>query len=131
MVCVSERTLLSVVVVAREPARLPERLAQALVPVLQALAIAPSAIERELGAMQSWQVGRTASRSVVGSLNEFGFLLEYALRAHPEHSLLEHAVYLAKTPMKGADGYASPDRFTPDLFARAAASAGSGPPRAH
>jgi hypothetical protein len=119
VVCVSERTLLPVVVAAKEPKHLPQRVAQALVPLLQALEIEPSAIERELSSMQSWQVGRTASKSVVGSLNEFIFFLEHSLRTHPKRSLLEHSLYLAQVPMKGAER-SSPDRATSALFASAA-----------
>ena len=119
VVCVSERTLLPIVVVAREPKLLPQRLAQSLLPMLQALEIEPPAIERELSAMQSWQVGRTASKSVLGSLNEFVFFLQHSLRASSERSLLEHALYLAQVPMKAAE-HSSPDRATSALFASAA-----------
>jgi hypothetical protein len=119
VLCISERTLLPVVVLARDIKHLPQRVVEALAPVLQSLRVDQSAIEAELAAMQMWQVGRTASKSVVGSLNELMFFLEHQVHAHPERSLQEHSLHLAGVPMKGAER-SSPDRATTALFASAA-----------
>ena len=118
VVCISERTLLPVVVVAKDIKHLPQRVVAALAPVLQSLEVQAPAIEAELVAMQTCHVGRTASKRVVGSMNELMFQLEWQLRAHPERSLHEQALRLAEVPMKGAE-YSSPDRATTALFASA------------
>jgi hypothetical protein len=119
VLCISERTLLPVVVLAKDIKHLPQRVVEGLAPVLRSLHIEQSAIEAELAAMQLARVGRTASKSVVGSLNELMFFLELQLHAHPERSLQEHTQYLAGVPMKGAER-SFPDLATTALFASAA-----------
>jgi hypothetical protein len=119
VLCVSERTLLPVVVVAKDIKHLPERVVEAVARVLYALRVEPSAIEAELAAMRTWHVGRTASKRVIGSLNDLMFQLANQLHAHPERSLLEQALHLAEVPMKGVE-YSSADRATTALFASAA-----------
>ena len=69
--------------------------------------------------MGTVQVGRTASRRVLGSLNDLMFQLQVRLDAHPERSLVEHSLRLAETPCK-LIGHASPDRATRALFASSA-----------
>lgn len=120
VLCISERTLLPVVVVAKGIKYLPQRIVESVVSVLNELRAEPSAIEAELAAMRAWQVGRTANKRVVGSLNELMFQLEIQLHLHPERSQLEQSLHLAKVPMKGVE-YSSADRATTALFASAAA----------
>jgi hypothetical protein len=119
VLCISERTLLPLVVPAKDIQRLPLRLEQALAPLLTALGIEAPAVARELAAMQSPWIGRTASKRVLGSLNELMFLLESQLAWHPTLSLLAHSLRLSQTPMKGVE-HSSPDRATTALFASAA-----------
>lgn len=120
VLCVSERTLLPVAVVAKDIEYLPQRVVEAVVLVLRELRVEPSAIEAEHAAMRTWHVGRTASKRVVASLNELMFQLQNQLLLHPERSLLEHSLRLASVPMKGVE-YSSADRATTALFASAAA----------
>lgn len=79
--------------------------------------------------MSTVQVRRTASRSVLGSLNDFMFQLQVGLDMSPERSLVEQALWLAETPCKPIE-YASPDRTTQALFAASAllAKVGHGAP---
>lgn len=120
VLCVSERTLLPVVVVARDIKCLPQRVVEAATRVLHELCLEPLAVEAELAAMRTWHVGRTASKRVVGSLNELMFQLQSQLHLHPERSLLEQSLRLAEVPMKGVE-YSSANRATTALFASAAA----------
>ena len=120
VLCVSERTLLPVVVVAKGIKYLPQRVVDAVAPVLRELRVEPSAIEAELAAMRTWHVGRTASKRVVGSLNELMFQLHSQLHLHPGRSLFEQSLRLAEVRMKGVE-YSSADRATTALFASAAA----------
>jgi hypothetical protein len=119
VLCISERTLLPLVVPAKNIQQLPLRLEQALAPVLIALGIEAPAVARELAAMQSPRIGRTASKRTLGSLNELMFLLQGQLEWQPSLSLLAHSLRLSQTPMKGVE-HSFPDRATTALFASAA-----------
>jgi hypothetical protein len=120
LLCVSQRTLLPLVAAARDIQQLPQRIESTLASVLAALNIDSAAVARERTAMQAPQIGRTADRRVLGSLNELMFLLQHQLEWHPELTLVEHSLRLADTPMKGVE-YASPDLATAALFASTAA----------
>lgn len=119
ILCTSERSLLCVLVPAREPAELPARLAAAVSQTLAALAIAPSQIEREIREMQWHQYARTASRQVLGSMNDFAFLAETYLRDDgPVADLNQIAQALNRAPCSPIE-YDSPDRRTARLFREA------------
>lgn len=122
VLCISERTLLPVIVPAKGIGALPARLVEALSPILAALSIPPALAQAECEHMREHRIGRTANRRVLGSLNELMFLLEHSLHAHPERSLLDHSLWLAQTPCKGVE-YSAPDRATQALFMSSAAVA--------
>ena len=116
VLCVSERTLLPVIVPAKEIHTLPARLAVAVRELLVALGIAPSLADRERAEMQQFCFGRTESKRILGSLNEFMFELAYVMDVRPDESLLQRSLFLAESPCKPI-GYKSPDRATLELFA--------------
>jgi hypothetical protein len=122
VLCVSERTLLPVIVPAKEFHTLPARLAGAVREVLAALGVAPTLADREHDEMQQYCFGRTESKRILGSLNEFMFELAYVMDARPGESLLQRALFLAKSPCKPI-GYNSPHRATLELFASGGTSA--------
>jgi hypothetical protein len=115
VLAVSDRTLLPVVIPAKEGRTLAQRLARALEPVLVSLDLPAEEVVAECRAMQDVAIGRTTNRRVLGSLNELAFQLEVGLRATPERSLLEHSLWLARTPMKVID-YGAPDQATVAAF---------------
>lgn len=116
VVAVSERTLLPVVVPAKDGGSLVRRISEALAPMLAAIGIPTDAITAERDAMQHWVIGKTASRSIVGSLNDLVYQLQIGLTHFPDRTLLAHSLWLANTPM-GAIGLESPDRATIAAFA--------------
>lgn len=116
VLCISERTLLPVVVPAREAKTLGPRLASAASELLLALGVPPDAVAAERAHMADCAIGPTASRSVLGSLNDLMWQFEVGLRNGPEWSALEYALWLSETPCKPIE-YASPDRATRALFA--------------
>jgi hypothetical protein len=122
VLCISERTLLPLIVPAKGVGALPARLLEALSPTLAALSIPPAAVQSECEHMREHRIGRTASRRVLGALNELMFLLEHSLHSRPERSLLEHSLWLAQAPCKGVE-YSAPDRATQALFMSSAAVA--------
>ena len=75
VVCVSERTLLAVVVPARPASALGKRLSEGLAEVLTALGVSATQIAHEVREMSECSFARTQSRSVLGSLNELVFHL--------------------------------------------------------
>lgn len=122
VLCVSERSLLPVVLPAKELQTLALRLPVAAAQMLERLGVASSLIERELGEMRSFAYGRTKNRRVLGSLNEFIFQLSWYLHDRPEKILLDQSLHLAQTPCTPIGG-SSPDRVTVELFRSAPANA--------
>lgn len=113
---VSERTLLPVVIPAKEGRTLVQRLAQALDPMLMSLGIPAQEVAAECRAMQQFAIGKTTNRRVLGSLNDLAFQLEVGLVNWPDRSMQDHSLWLAKTPMKVIE-YGAPDQATAAAFA--------------
>lgn len=116
VLAISERTLLPIVLPAREGRTLARRLAEAIEPVLLLVGIPAEAARAELEAMQDAVIAKTASRRVLGSLKELSYHLEGELHYRPDRTLLDHARALAETPMKLID-YGSPNQATIAAFA--------------
>ncbi len=121
VLCTSEKSLLSALVPARDPAALPDRLREAVGRLLPRLGIEHSDVQRELREMAWHQVGRTRSRQVLGSMNDFAFLTDLDIRDQGGHEggadvdLDEIALTLARAPCRPIE-YQSPERFTRALF---------------
>jgi hypothetical protein len=116
VLAVSERTLLPVVLPARDGRSLVRRLAEALDPLLVSLGVPANDIAAERAAMQDWVIGKTANRRIVGSLNDLVFQLQVGLQHDPDRTPLEHSLWLARTPMKVIE-YGAPDQATVAAFA--------------
>lgn len=116
VLAVSERTLLPVVVPAREGRTVARRVAEAIEPMLSSLGVPTDAASAERQAMQDAVIAKTASRRVLGSLNDLAFQLQVGLQHFPDRSLLAQSMWLAQTPLKLIE-HASPDRATLAAFA--------------
>jgi len=112
VLAVSARTLLPVLVQARDPATIGPRLCDALGLVLAALGIPDALICEEKRHMTEVVFDRTASRQILGTMNDFDRMLDIA----PGESLTSAALRLAEAPC-GPIGMESPDRATARLFA--------------
>lgn len=121
VLCTSEKSLLPAIVPARDPAALPDRLREAVGRLLPRLGVERSDVQRELREMAWHQVGRTRSRQVLGSMNDFAFLADVYIRDKRGHEagadvdLDEIALTLARAPCRPIE-YQSPDRLTRALF---------------
>jgi len=115
VLCVSERTLLPVVILGKEFESLPLRLAAAVQEVLARLRVPQELIEREEREMRQFAYGPTQSKRVLGSMNDFMYQLSWLLHDRPGVSLVEASLHLAETP-SGPLGYKSPDSFTLELL---------------
>lgn len=116
ILCVSERTLLPVLIPGRDPQKtlLPE-LRRGLGQVLQAIGIPAKDIAEEERAMEIAAVSRTANRRVLGSMNDFAFMLDFHRREGG--SLLEMALQLSKAPCSPL-GRNNPRQATEELFGK-------------
>ena len=95
VLCVSERTLLPVVIAARDGSHLVPRLREAVGQMLRVLAVAEAVVAAEEDAMMDTVIGKTTSRQVLGSMNDFVRMLDSYLGVG---SLLEVSLHLAETP---------------------------------
>lgn len=116
VLAVSERTLLPVVVPAREGKTLARRVAEAMDPMLSAIGVPTDAANAECQAMQDAVIAKTVSRRVLGSLNDLAFQLQVGLLHFPDRPLLAQSLWLAQTPLKLIE-HTSPDRATLAAFA--------------
>ena len=107
VLCVSELTLLPVVVPALG-AGLHAKLVGGLRSTLEALGAPAATIEDELKQMLEVTFAKTASRVVLGSMNDFQFQARCIREQEPAASLLTLGLELARTPCGPID-YASPD----------------------
>ncbi len=105
LLCTSETSLLSLVVPAKDLRHLPTRLITALADLLRRLGVSESIIMRELHEMQRVRLGRTASRRVLGHMNDF---VEH-IHAHFAHS--ERIVYLSELEDRLADTLCGPKDY--------------------
>ena len=116
VLCISEHTLLPVVLPAKNAPSLPVRFVAAVHDILSELGVAPQAIAREMEQMRDLLIGRTQSGRVLGSLNDFMFQLGDAVILNPDESLLQISLQLGEAPCSPI-GYKDPIRATMDLFA--------------
>lgn len=96
VVLVSERSRLPVIISARGLSDFPRRFLRMLGELLILLGIDRHRVERELEAMQPLYLGKTASRSVVGSLSDFASLFKHRVQV-ADLSIVTHGLELADT----------------------------------
>jgi len=113
IICVSEKTLLPLILPAQGAARFAEGLRAQLPEVLRALGVASSAIAQEMSEMNETVIAATNNRQVLGSMNDFAYMLGAHLEA--DDSLLEASLKLAEAPCSPL-GMNSPERATKALF---------------
>ncbi len=118
VLCVSERSLLPVVLHAKEAHTLAPRLTLVVGQVLQRLGVPAALIEREQNEMLAFAYSRTQNRRVLGQLNDLMFQLSWYLHDRPDRSFLAHSLHLAETPCGAINGF--PDKLTVQLFRAAA-----------
>ena len=98
VLCVSEHARVPVIVPAREIKTLAARLPVALGHVLSDLAIPSASIARELTEMNDAQFAKTASRSLLGTINDYAIEVTWALAEEPDLSLHQLCIRLAARP---------------------------------
>jgi hypothetical protein len=104
---VNETTRLPVLMPLAPASTVAARFPQHLAEVLSAHAVDPAFIAREVIAMAEVGFAKTASRSLLGSMNDFAWLAEGANTNSARVDSHGISMYLAKTPI-GPMGYNSP-----------------------
>lgn len=108
---VSEAILLPVLVSFAPAATLLDRFPSAVIAHLQAHEVPRSFTERERAEMDPRVLAKTASRSVVGVMNEFKYLAGVHAKLDGETDLLALSMRLARTPCGPLyQRHVSPDR---------------------
>jgi hypothetical protein len=107
VLCVSEQSLLSVILPAREFGTLASRFQKAVKEHFVVLGASLQDVEREAAAMHQIELGPTVSRSVRGSMRELTFALDDELQRGRFPTREELQRYLS-TYIMGANGDALP-----------------------
>ncbi len=116
VLCTNERSLLTVVVTARDLPDLPRRIAESAATLLASLGVHREGIRAEVREMQWIQVARTQSRSVLGSMNDFAFAADVYFRGDRKSVVLpELDRWLAETPCKPLQ-YRNPGEVARELL---------------
>lgn len=120
ILCTNERSLLSVVVPAKDLPQLPARLTTSVARLLVRIGVPPALAWAEIQAMQHVRFGPTRSKSVLGSMNEFVYQVD------AEFSYSSEVVYLDGVDLRlsevpcGPLKYRNPAEVALDLISRAA-----------
>lgn len=123
VVCMNERTLLVVLVPARESSSLGTRFREVVTAQLRRLGVPHAAIEAEARAMSKLAFGPTASRSLLGCLREAVFALSLELE-RPEFSSLSDIEDWFSEHIYSTTKYRHPRELARELFDAAGAVSG-------
>ncbi|HZL64518.1 MAG TPA: hypothetical protein VFD50_06210 [Thermoleophilia bacterium] len=115
LLLVSERSRLPVLMPGRDVKHLTAHFPEALARVLEGLGVPAPVISREIAEAGEIIVAKTASRSVLGTPNDFSYQLKWQLWDDPAPDLTIEAVRLSHTPV-GPLGPGWPDEVTPRLL---------------
>ena len=113
VLCVSEVTLLPVLLPARGHEPLAARLPSTIGEILTALGIPEHAVREETDEMSTVTIAATASRSVLGSMNDFVYLFDGYWE--PNETLLNVALRIAEAPCRPLK-MERPSRVTAELL---------------
>lgn len=113
VMAVSAVTLLPVLLLARGLRSLPQRLPDAVAEMLLALGIPTAAVRTEVDAMRETTIAATASRRILGTMNDFQFMSTRAVGLPVV--TIEVALFLARSPCRPI-GMRRPDDMTREMF---------------
>ena len=116
VLAISEHSRLPVLTAGRDLRHLPQNFPDALAAVLWGLGIPGGAIQAELVAMEPAVIAKTNSRSHLGTLNDFSFMLRCQLQDKREVDLVQAALELAHTPVGPLRPTHFPDKLTRTLL---------------
>ena len=115
ILCVSENSLLPILLSAKDLNTLIPRFLKQLSDVLISMGIPNSSITKEIGQMSNLEFGCTKSKVVLGSMNDFVYNFKHMLPVRKSYAFTEWSLNLAETPC-GPLNYRSPMEITLKLF---------------
>ena len=115
VIAISERSLLSLVLVGAPFSTLVARFPAALTELLHALDTPAGQVATELAATSPLVIAATASRRVLGCLNQYAFELSIHLRDEPHTSLLRRELWLSEN-ISSAIHYSAPREVAQELL---------------
>lgn len=118
IICVSERSLLPVLVEARDTPSFIARFQEAVRSVLRHIGVASELLDSEAREMGQITIGATASRRVLGSLNDLASLARFTMAERATIDLTALAIKLADTPCSPIN-YETPRSVSLALLSRA------------
>lgn len=131
VVCMNERSLLVVLVPARESNSLGTRFREVVIAQLRRLGVPPTAVDAEARAMSKLAFGPTASRSLLGCLREAVFALSLELE-RPEFTSFTDIEDWFSEYIYSTTKYRHPRELARELFdAAGAISGGAAAARIH
>ena len=113
---ISEHSRLPVLMAGRDLRHLAENFPDALAAVLWGLGIHAAAIQREVEATREAVIATTNSRSHLGTLNDFSFMLSWQLPDRADLDLVQAALELSHTPVGPLRPLSFPDKVTRQLL---------------
>jgi hypothetical protein len=130
ILCLSERSLLAVLLVFRDAGSLLARFPQAVTGLLERIGIPEEAIDAEREAMSGITIGKTANRRLLGCLNEAAFGLSTELDSMYEQYLGDHELFMSSF-IYSTTQYRSPHALAQELFQAARSGSRPGLARIH
>ena len=116
VVAISERSLLSVVLTGAPFSSLATRFPHALAQLLQALGVPEDQVAAEVACMFPLTIAATASRKLLGCLNQYAFELSVHLEAEPRAGRMERQLWLSEN-ISSVIGYSAPRELALELLA--------------
>ena len=114
---ISEHSRLPVLMAGRDLKHLAANFPDALAAVLWGLGIDAAAIRREVEATREAMIAKSNSRSHLGTLNDFSFMLKWQLPDRGDLDLVQAALELSHTPVGPLRPLSFPDKVTRQLLA--------------
>ncbi|MCL5291466.1 MAG: hypothetical protein M1548_02925 [Actinobacteria bacterium] len=96
---------------------LADNFPEALSQVLLGLGISPLVFKREVKETREAVIAATNNRSLLGTLNEFAFMMRFRLEDNPNANLVDIALWLSDT-IVGPLGLEAPGEATKRLLAK-------------
>ena len=103
VLAVSEKSLLPLLMPARDLDQLPAQLIRTLIERLRRMELPETVIRQEISRMDTFYYGKTASRSVLGSMNDFTENLKFTHHISEDRSLVDMMDRLGDMPCKPLD----------------------------
>jgi hypothetical protein len=130
VLCMNERTLLLVLVPARDARSLGPRFREAALAHLLRLGVPSHAVQSEARAMSNVAFGRTASQRVLGCLREAAFALSFESERPRFRTLAELELHFSEY-IYSTTGYRQPRALALELFAATGVTFGATAPQVH